>query len=74
MSKSASFPFLGVPTNDRNAAFPGIAEFSFAVAQDPYGYYPSDASRRSATYSKSTLPSQIRCANPRCQQGGLETQ
>ena len=66
-----SFSFLG-STSDRNAAYPGIAELDFVVEQDrpcQHGNKP-DLKR----YTKSDLPPQIRCVNPRCQQGGLATQ
>ncbi len=66
-------PFLGT-TTDRNAAFPDIEQIEFSVSQDPYGEYMREDWQRSERYTKSNLPSHIRCANPRCQQGGLQTQ
>lgn len=73
MSKHTATPFLGT-TTDRNAAFPGIEQVAFSVSQDPYGEYLREAWQRSERYIKGDLPSHIRCANPRCQQGGLQTQ
>jgi len=74
MSKRTATPFLGTTTTDRNAAFPGIEQIEFSVSQDPYGSYMREAWQRSARYTKGDLPSHIRCANPRCQQGGLPSQ
>ena len=73
MSNRTATPFLGT-TTDRNAAFPGIEQIKFSVSQDPYGYYLREAWQRTDRYTKDNLPSKIRCANPRCQQGGLLTQ
>lgn len=67
-------PFIGI-TTDRNAAFPDIEQIEFSVFQDPYGEYMREAWQRIERYTKiSDLPMYIRCANPRCQQGGLHTQ
>lgn len=73
MSKRTATAFLGA-TTDRNAAFPDTDQIEFFVSQDPYGEYLREAWQRSGRYTKSNLPSHIRCANPRCQQGGLQTQ
>jgi hypothetical protein len=73
MRKRTTTPFLG-STTDRNAAFPGIEQIEFTVTQDSDGCYLREVWQRSARYSKADLPSHVRCANPRCQQGGLQTQ
>ena len=71
MLTNRSFSFLG-STSDRNAAFPGIAELDFVVEQDRHCQHGSKPDLK--RYTKSDLPPQIRCVNPRCQQGGLATQ
>lgn len=70
---SAAKPFLGV-THDRDKALDGIASFKLTVAQDRFGRYTHSAWQREAHYSKSNLPRYCVCANPRCQQGGLDLQ
>lgn len=73
MIKRMSEPFLGT-TPDVNRAFPDVEAIDMMVAQDPYGYYCQQESQRVNSFTKSSLPSHIRCVNPRCQQGGLPTQ
>lgn len=71
MLTNRTFSFLG-STSDRNAAFPGIDELDFVVEQDRHCQHGSKPNLK--RYTKSDLPPQIRCVNPRCQQGGLATQ
>jgi len=66
-------PFLG-ETTDRDQAFPDISSLELTVVQDPYGYYAGQASQRESRFTKATIPRRLACANPRCQQGGLDLQ
>lgn len=67
-----SEPFLGY-TNDVSKAFPGIKDFRVTIAEDPNGYYLTSDRQRERTYRKGD-PTRHPCANPRCQQGGLDIQ
>lgn len=73
MPKNTSKPFLGTTTN-ANEAFPGIEEVDITIEQDTYGYYCQHQSQRISQYTKSTIPRQVSCVNPRCQQGGIDLQ
>lgn len=73
MPKNLPKPFLGT-TTDINNAFPGIEEIDITISQDPYGYYCQDKWQRVSRFTKSTLPNHAKCANPRCQQGGIDLQ
>ncbi len=73
MAKSNERPLLGT-TTDVNKAFPGIEEIDLTISQDPYGYYCKHDWQRTSRFNKSNVPSHLGCANPRCQQGGLELQ
>lgn len=73
MPKRTPEPFLGTTTNV-NDAFPGVEEIDITIVQDPYGYYCQHEWQRVSRFTKATLPSHVRCANPRCQQGGLQLQ
>jgi hypothetical protein len=73
MSPTSSRPFLGT-TNDPNHAFPGIVEVDLKVTQDPYGEYLRHDWQRTSSYTKGTIPQMQRCANPKCQQGGIDLQ
>ncbi len=66
-------PFLG-ETTDRDQAFPGIRSLELTIVQDPCGYYTRQSSARESRFTKTTLPPYFACANPRCQQGGLDLQ
>lgn len=66
-------PFLG-ETTDRNKAFPGIDSFELTVVQDRWGHYTREEWQRTSRYTKGDVPRYLRCANPRCQQGGLDLQ
>jgi hypothetical protein len=66
-------PFLG-ETTDREKAFSGIASFELKVVQDRFGMYLREEWQRESRYTKSNIPRYLRCANPRCQQGGLDLQ
>ena len=66
-------PFLGTTTN-RNEAFPDIEAIDITITQDPYGQYLQHDWQRISRFTKSDIPSHVRCANPRCQQGGLDLQ
>lgn len=68
-----SKPFLG-ETTDRDKAFYGINSFELTVVQDRFGHYTSHAWQREVRYTKADIPRHLRCANPRCQQGGLDLQ
>jgi hypothetical protein len=68
-----SKPFLG-ETTDRDKAFSGIDAFELKVVQDRFGHYTRKAWQRESQYTKSNVPRYLRCANPRCQQGGLDLQ
>ncbi|MDP2376093.1 hypothetical protein [Reyranella sp.] len=68
-----SQPFLGY-TNDVDKAFPGIRDFRVTVTEDPGGYYVRDAAQRMNVYTKGSAARVHRCANPQCQQGGLDIQ
>jgi hypothetical protein len=65
--------FLGTST-DVNKAFPDIEAIDITITQDPYGHYLQHDWQRTSRFTKNTIPSRLRCANPRCQQGGLELQ
>lgn len=52
-------------------AFPNIEEISMTVRQDPNGHYCFHEWQREYVYTRSTLPSLFRCANARCQDGGI---
>lgn len=71
MSKAK--PFLG-ETTDRDKAFYGIAAFELTIVQDRFGMYTREAWQRESRYTKSDVPRYLACANPRCQQGGLDLQ
>jgi hypothetical protein len=73
MPKQNSTPFLGT-TTDVNKAFPGVDVIDITITQDPYGQYLQHDWQRTSPYTKSTVPSHLRCVNPRCRQGGLELQ
>jgi hypothetical protein len=73
MPKQKPTPFFGT-TTDVNHAFPGIEAIDITITQDTYGHYLQRDWQRSSRFSKSTIPSHFRCANPRCQQGGLNLQ
>lgn len=66
-------PFLG-QTSDADKAFPGIKDFRVTIIEDPFGYYVSDAAQRKSVYTKASARVMHRCANSRCQQGGLNIQ
>ena len=68
-----SKPFLG-ETHDRTRAFIGIASLELTVLQDKWGHYTRDAWQRESHYTLDSIPRYFRCANPRCQQGGLDLQ
>ena len=70
---SRSKPFLG-ETTDREKAFYGIASFELTVVQDRFGMYTREAWQRESRFTKGDIPRYLRCANPRCQQGGLDLQ
>jgi hypothetical protein len=57
-----------------SAAFPNIEEISVTVRQDPNGYYCFHEWQREHVYTRATLPSLFRCANARCQDGGIAVQ
>lgn len=65
--------FLG-ETNDRDKALAGIASLELTITQDSFGQYTSHTSQRVWRFTKSNIPPQLACANPRCQQGGLDLQ
>ena len=69
MSKTT--PFLR-ETTDRKKAFYGIESFELTVVQDRFGHYTRDGKPRQSHYSKDDVPRHLACANPRCQQGGLD--
>ncbi len=71
MAKST--PFL-VETTDREAAFPDIASLEIAVKQDRYGFYTDREGGHLSKFDKMTVPRNLSCVNPRCQQGGLDLQ
>jgi hypothetical protein len=66
-------PFLGT-TTDRDEAFPGIIELNVTVVQDPWGHYFQHEWQREKRYTKADIPRCQQCANPRCQQGGVDLQ
>ena len=66
-------PFLG-ETTDRNEAFPDIISLTLTIRQDPFGHYLRPDRNHPATYTKANLRRRVECANPRCQQGGLDLQ
>lgn len=68
-----SKPFLG-ETTDRDKAFAGIASFELTVVQDRFESYTRAVWQRESRFTKSNIPRYLRCANPRCQQGGLDLQ
>lgn len=65
--------FLG-ETTDPDQAFPGIIALDVKVTQDPFGYYTEKESQRVAHFTKENILAHLRCANRRCQQGGLDLQ
>jgi hypothetical protein len=65
-------PFLG-ETTDRDKAFFGIASFELKVVEDPFGHHTREGGRE-YRFTKSNIPRYLKCANPRCQQGGLDLQ
>lgn len=73
MPKDKSMPFFGTTTNV-DEAFPEIDEIDIIIEQDPYGYYCQHESGRISHYKKSTMPRYEQCANPRCNQGGIDLQ
>jgi hypothetical protein len=68
-----SRPFLG-ETHDRDRAFPDIEELELTVVQDKFGHYTRQGQPRESHYTKGDIPRHLSCANPRCQQGGLDLQ
>ena len=66
-------PFLG-ETTDRSKAFSGIDSFELAVVQDRFEQYTREPWQRELRYTKDDVPRYLACANPRCQQGGLDLQ
>jgi hypothetical protein len=71
-------PFLG-STNNPSEAYPGIKSLRVTVEQDPSGYYINTTTKRGLAekrrfYTKNTIPATVKCANPHCQQGGLDLQ
>ena len=70
---SRAKPFLG-ETTDRNKAFYGIASLELTVVQDRFGHYTVHEWQREQRFTKENIPRHLACANPRCQQGGLDLQ
>lgn len=68
-----SRPLLG-ETTDREKAFPDIVSIELVVVQDRSGYYTRHSWQRESRFTKATIPRYLTCANPRCQQGGLDLQ
>ena len=73
MPNRTARPFLG-ETADRNKAFPDIDAIDITITQDPSRQYLQHDWQRVTHYTKSTIPRYAKCANPRCQQGGLDLQ
>lgn len=71
MTQSKSF---SGETTDRREAFPDIISLELHVTQDRFGRYTSRPSQRERRYTLKTFPPHLSCANPRCQQGGLDLQ
>ena len=69
----ADTPWLGGKPVSFREAYPQIAQYRVEVTQDPWGYHCQHDWQRTSVYTNG-LPSTIRCANPRCQQGGLDLQ
>lgn len=69
---SSTRPFLG-ETTDKEKAFPGIT-FEITITQDKFGNYIQQEHRKTSRFTKENVPAHLRCANPRCQQGGLNLQ
>lgn len=70
---SRARPFLG-ETTDRDRAFHGIKSFELSVIQDRFGHHTREPWQRESRYTKMDIPRFLACANPRCQQGGLDLQ
>jgi hypothetical protein len=68
-----SQPFFGT-TTDKSAAFPNIQSLKLEVHQDTAGFYTKHEWQRLTTYTLDSIQRYHRCANPRCQQGGLDLQ
>lgn len=68
-----SRPLLG-ETSDREKAFPDIARLQVRVVQDPFGQYMRHEWQREKSFTKADIPRWLPCANPRCQQGGIDLQ
>jgi hypothetical protein len=68
-----SKPFLG-ETTDREKAFSGIASFELTVVQDRFGNYTLESWQRETRFTMANISPHLACANPRCQQGGLDLQ
>ncbi|MEQ6335629.1 hypothetical protein [Sphingobium sp. MK2] len=66
-------PFLG-ETHDRAKAFPGIIALELTVTQDRWEHYTTKDWQRKSHYTLDNIQPFHRCANPRCQQGGLNLQ
>lgn len=61
-------------SSDFKEAFPDIEEVHLMSIQDPDGHYCFHDWQRKYLYTKSTLPSFLRCMNAKCQDGGIAVQ
>jgi hypothetical protein len=57
---------------ERNQVFGDISSLELNIKQDLYGYYRQHDWQRKHHFTKADIPVHLACANPRCQQGGLD--
>ncbi|AGT09897.1 hypothetical protein [Paracoccus aminophilus] len=61
-------------TQNRDRAFPGIADLTIDITQDKNGVFQSAESGQTVSYTKADIPRSFGCLNPKCQDGGLDLQ